>query len=926
MPIHARLAFTLTLFLAGCGTASRKAPAAAVDDGGINPTFTFESGPVRPVALSPDGKRLFVTNTPNASLDLFDVTTDGLSPAGSVYVGLDPVAVAARSDSEVWVVNQISDSVSVVDVAATPPRVTRTLLVGDEPSDVVFGGPDRSRAFITAAHRGQQRSDSSLATVPGAGDPQLTKAGVGRADVWVFDPNQLGTSVGGDPLSILTLFGESPRALAVSPDGATVYVSIFRSGNQSTVTDARLPCAGFDSVAHSQPCAVNGVAVPGAPPGPATNHSGIAAPAVGVLLKADDAGTFRDVLGRDWSAATEFSLPDEDVFAIDANSLATTATYRHVGTTLFGMAVNPVSGVVYVSNTEARNDLRFEGPGTFAGSTLQGHLAEARISVLNGTSVLPRHLNKHIDYQTLPAPLGTAEHSLSMPLDLTVSSDGQTLYVAAFGSSKVGVFATDALEQDSFDPTSGSGSYISVTGGGPAGVTLDEPRGRMYVSTRFDDGVSVIDLASGRETSHLILPDPEPTRIAAGRPFLYDANKTSSNGEASCASCHLFADDDHLVWDLGNPDGDVVHSPINVKLEGGAPATINGGSGPRNLHPMKGPRSTQTLRGTANHGAMQWRGDRAVGFFGSEPSATPPYDSELSFKNFIVAFNGLLGLGPQFSSSDMQTFSDFALSVVMPPNPVRALDNSLSPAQAAGRAFFMGCAGLDSVTGKAASCDDSGVPRGAGHFADGSPALDGGFTCQGCHRIDPASGFFGTDGEASFESFPQTFKIPQLRNLYDKIGMFGAPAHPGMNPGDNGPTGEQVRGFGFLHDGSVDTLFRFLQHDVFNPASTGLVGFSEGDPQRRDVEQFLLAFDNDLAPIVGQQVTLRADNASAVAPRIDLLIARASAPFVSKILASSSTECDLIARVVVNGAASGYRMQPDQSFRSPAEPCCPTRI
>ncbi len=918
MPIPARLAFTLTLFLTSCGTPSQKAPAAAIDAGGIHPSFTFESGPVRPVALSLDGKRLFVTNTPNASLDIFDVTTDGLSAAGSVYVGLDPVAVAARSDDEVWVVNQISDSVSVVDVTATPPRVTRTLLVGDEPSDVVFGGPDRSRAFITTAHRGQQRTDSSLAAIPGAGDPELTKAGAGRADVWVFDPTQLGTSVGGDPLSILTLFGESPRALAVSPDGATVYVSIFRSGNQSTVTDARLPCPGFDRAGNSQPCKVNGVAIPGAPPGPATNHSGIPAPAVGVLLKADDAGTFRDVLGRDWSAATEFSLPDEDVFAIDASSLATTASYRHVGTTLFGMAVNPVSGVVYVSNTEARNDLRFEGPGDFAGTTLQGHLAEARVSVLHGKSVLSRRLNKHIDYQTLPAPPGTAEHSLSMPLDLTVSSDGQTLYVAAFGSSKVGVFATDALEQDSFNPTQGSGNYLSVTGGGPAGVTLDEPRGRLYVSTRFDDGLSVIDLASGRETSHLLLRDPEPTRVKAGRPFLYDANKTSSNGEASCASCHLFADDDHLAWDLGNPDSDLIHSPIHVKLAGGAPDTINGGAGPSNLHPMKGPMSTQTLRGTANHGAMHWRGDRAVGFFGNESSATPPFDSELSFKNFIVAFNGLLGLGSQFSSSDMQTFSDFVLSVVMPPNPVRALDNSLNPAQAAGRAFFMGCAGEDSLTGKPASCDDSGVPRGAGHFADGSPSLNNGFTCQGCHRIDPVNGFFGTDGEASFESFPQTFKIPQLRNLYEKIGMFGAPAHPGMNSGDNGPTGEQVRGFGFLHDGSVDTLFRFLQNEVFNPASAGLVGFSEGDPQRRDVEQFLLAFDNDLAPVVGQQVTLRADNAAAVLARIDLLIARASTAFVSKILGSSRNECDLIARTVVNGVATSYRMQADQTFRDPS--------
>jgi YVTN family beta-propeller protein len=69
------------------------------------------------------------------------------------------VAVAARSDGEVWVVNHLSDSVSVVDVAADPPRVVRTLLIGDEPRDVIFAGPrdprrsagGRDRVYQTGA-------------------------------------------------------------------------------------------------------------------------------------------------------------------------------------------------------------------------------------------------------------------------------------------------------------------------------------------------------------------------------------------------------------------------------------------------------------------------------------------------------------------------------------------------------------------------------------------------------------------------------------------------------------------------------------------------------------------------------------------------------------------------------------------------------
>jgi YVTN family beta-propeller protein len=824
---------------------------------------TFESGQVRPLALSPDGAQLFAVNTPDDTLEIFTVGASGVTHAGSVPVGMEPVAVAVRSNSEVWVVNHLSDSVSVVDVGSTPPRVTRTLLVGDEPRDIVFAGAGGNRAFITTAHRGQ---NSPV-------DPQLTTAGVGRADVWVFDATNLGSALGGTPSTIITLFGDTPRALAASPDGSTVYAAIFHSGNRTTTVSEGAVC---DGGANAGPCLVSGVTMPGGVPGPDTNVDGVPHPETGLIVKFNSTTNhWEDTLGRNWDNAVRFSLPDKDVFAINANAnppAQTGTVFTGVGTILFNMVVNPVSGNVYVTNTDAHNEVRFEGPGVFGGSTVRGHLHEADITVLSGSAVMPRHLNKHIDYSVVPSPKSVGQKSLAIPVGMAVSSDGSTLYVTAFGSSKIGIFNTTALENDSFVPD--TANQIAVSGGGPSGVVLDEARGHLYVLTRFDNSVKIVDPTLRKEIGQVALHNPEPASVVQGRHFLYDAAYTSSNGEAACASCHIFGDFDSLGWDLGDPDNSVLNNPNPFRV---------GPIGDPDFHPMKGPMTTQSLRGMVTSGPMHWRGDRTGG---NDPGGNA-LDSAAAFKKFNVAFGGLLGRNKPLADAEMQAFTDFVLQVTYPPNPIRPLDNSLTPDQQAGRNFFM-----------SANRSDTAQP------------------CHGCHQLDPARGFFGTDGFSSFENETQQLKIPQLRNMYQKVGMFGMPAISSfLNPGDNAFMGDQVRGFGFLHDGSVDTLFRFHNADVFNQSILNPGGFPAGptgDQLRGQVEQFMFAFDSNLAPVVGQQVTLTNTNAATVGSRIDLLIARAAAG-----------ECDLIVKGTVTGEPRGaYRtaagvFQTDRAAQAP---------
>jgi len=818
----------------------------------------FESGQVRPLALSPNGRFLFAVNTPDNRLEIFKIENSGLVHRSSVPVGLEPVAVAARSDEEVWVVNHLSDSVSVVrfGVSGEGGAVTRTLLVGDEPRDLVFAGPQKRRAFITAAHRGQNAPF----------DPQLTTPGVGRADVWVFDAENLGSTLGGTPLTIVNLFGDTPRALAANADGSRVYAAVFHSGNRTTVL--------HESIVPNGGEAVGGV------PGPNVNVQGEPAPEVSVIVKFNGED-WVDVLGRPWTDKVRFSLPDKDVFAINASAAlpaqvpSPNGFYTGVGTILFNMAVNPVSGKVYVSNTEGRNELRFEGPGTFAGTSLRGHLHESRITVLSPGSVTPRHLNKHIDYSACCAPIPNPENekSLAQPLGMAVSSDGSTLYVAAFGSSKIGVYSTAALEAGTFVPS--TANQIPVSGGGPTGLVLDEARGRMYVLTRFDNALSVINTATRQEIAHLSMYNPEPSSIVEGRRFLYDARNSSSHGDSSCASCHIFGDFDSLPWDLGNPDGLMKANPspiVPMLPEFGDDPTF--GQDTR-FHPMKGPLATQSLRGMANHGPMHWRGDRNGG---ADATSLQPdsgaFNEEAAFKQFNPAFMDLLGRSAQLTPAELQKFTDFALQIMYPPNPIRNLDNSLTPDQQAGKDFFM------NVTS----------------FFQGS--------CHACHQLAPNAnpekgrfkGFFGTDGRSSWDAEPLFPKIPHLRNMYQKVGMFGAGFGFG-SVGEDPFLGDQVRGIGFNSDGAIPTLFLFNSgfdfHPVFNQPGIPLT--PEGDKAKRDMERFMFVFDNNLAPIVGQQVTLTASSQAVAGPRINLLKARAEAG-----------ECELVAKGRLAGQEVGY--------------------
>jgi YVTN family beta-propeller protein len=623
----------------------------------------FEGAHVHPVTLAPGGGRLFVVNTPDMRLSVFDLA--GAAPAleAEIPVGLEPVSVAARSDGEVWVVNHLSDCVSIVDVAAACVRAT--LRVGDEPTDVVFAGvPGSERAFVCVS-----QEDA----------------------IKIFDPSDLAA-----PPVTLAVAGSDPHALGVNGDRSEVYATILESGNQTTIV-------------HFQEVLAGGGLPPADPPMDPTLP---AAPNVGLIVRWDGAA-WVDELGRNWNAVTAHRMPDRDLVVVDAVSGIVTRYVSSTGTSNFNPAWNPADGRVWVTNTEARNQVRFE-------PNLTGSFLRTRLTAVDpgaGAVSAIVDLNPHIDYGVIPGSQSEIDQSLAQPLDLVWNAAGSRAYVAAFGSGVVA--AVDA---------SGAVQKRIAVGAGPSGLALDEARGRLYVVNRVDNTLSIVDL--GLEEEIAVVPigrsgfDPTPPPVRAGRRLFYDARGTSGHGDVSCASCHLFGNFDALLWDLGDPRGDFIATSdpefppnqLDPLLEG--------------FHPMKGPMATQTLRGLEAVEPFHWRADR------------------LDLSRFNPAFVSLLGNDRQLTSQEMADFEAFVMSLRFPPNPNQNLDRTFP----------------DPPFGPSAA-------RGFATFTN--EPHDGPFTCEACHTLPTGTNRLLVNDGALQED--QDMKVPHLRNLYEKIGYTDAP-------------------------------------------------------------------------------------------------------------------------------------------------------
>lgn len=460
----------------------------------------WESPHVHPLDRTPDGLTLLAVNTADARLEVFAL--NGTSPVliRSVPVGLEPISVRARTNDEAWVVNHLSDSISIVDIASG--RVVRTLGVGDEPADVVFAG-NPQRAFITLSQ--PNRLVVHNAAAPGA------------------------------PLANLLLEGEDPRALAASADGTRVVAAIFESGNHTTavqragVTNPNGPYGGENPPPNSG-TSFDPPMAPGLPDGPPVAH---------IVRKVG--AQWLDANGRNWSNFVTWDVHDHDVAIVDANTF-TVSYATGLMTTVAGIAVR-VDGTVTAVGTEAMNDIRFE-------SNVNGIFIRSRIASFPITSpgaATISDLNPHLDYSTSTVAAATRHLSIAEPRAIIWSPDGAKAYAAGLGSNNVIVTSASGARERTID-----------VGAGPTGLAISADGSRLWVLNRFDASITQIETSDGAASTTVPFHDATPVVIRTGRPFLFDAHLTSGLGQASCTSCHIDTRTDHLAWDLGDPSGAII--------------------------------------------------------------------------------------------------------------------------------------------------------------------------------------------------------------------------------------------------------------------------------------------------------------------------------------------------------------------------------
>jgi hypothetical protein len=846
-----------------------RAAGAGNDDAFIN----FETPHVHPIDVSPDGTYLAACNTPDGRIEIYAInqTNGQLSFRSSVAVGVDPVSVRFRTNDEIWAVNAVSDSISIINRALA--QVVDTIITyrltdtgsalegspnGDEPMDLVFIDGGAQAVVSCSATDILQLYDTATRTL--------------------LDES-------------LRLDGEEPRSLAT--DGNAVWAGIFESGNGTTgimgvvgssagfppddaIESASNPYGGGPNGSRGAgefyhddaPAAGNGWNVEGE--AVLLGDLAQAPPRSSLIVRHDGNGGWLDDNGRDWAdfidgpnatqsgRFTGWTLLDNDVARVveSSDTLSEDSGFGEDGyatrqmNIVMAIARNPVTGAIFSVGTDATNEIRFE-------PNILGTFTRVMLSVVDGTTgaqIALEDLNvDHLDaaqggvgmaYTDGSVPQAERNKSIGDPRGIAFTLSGNHAYISGMGSNNlICVLASGG----SIGNRVALGDTFEVPAG-PTGLAHHGTMNRLYVLSKFASTITVVDTTTpGSESvvQNLSIYDPTPATIKNGRPHLYDTHANSGLGQIACASCHVDVRFDRLGWNLGNPAGGTpqgVEKPVRGLGDG---LVTDAGTNPVGTHnslfvqdgisdeasfsnfsSVKGVMTTQTLQDIIGKEPHHWRGDRD------------------GIEEFAGAFSGLQGRDTDLTGIGMQQFKDFLASVWFEPNPMRPLDNALPGGPPLSDAFagdhdvlaIPGHFSPGNSTGKFGfSALGTQLPpgdafEGFDRYVDTS--ADNVFSCVVCHTLPIGSGsthlilLTGVGEPPSFSATP----IPPSTLGSAHLGMVSidGTGQPHIKVAGlrnqiekegfylNFPGVASRAGFGVLHDGSIDGTSRFLAEQAFD--------------------------------------------------------------------------------------------------------------
>jgi YVTN family beta-propeller protein len=249
-------------------------------------------------------------------------------------------------------------------------------------------------------------------------------------------------------------------------------------------------------------------------------------------------------------------------------------------------------------------------------------------------------------------PLDELDRVFALPYAVAISGDKKFIYVSASGSNEVAVVDTVKLLRLVRSPKGGtfasdlsaSANYVVAripVGRNPRGLALSADGSKLYVATRLDDAVAIIDTATRTVTGSI--PMGAPAELTAERrgERLFNSSRFAFHGAFGCATCHLDNTINGLSWDL-EPDGfgiDIVEN-----------------------------RSLEDISQTA---PFKWNG------------ANPDLETECGprTERFFFRSQG-------FNRDELADLVAFIKAIPLRPNRYRLSDGELTPAQERGKAIF----------------------------------------------------------------------------------------------------------------------------------------------------------------------------------------------------------------------------------------------